>query len=810
MRPLHKPFYLKIEQDKPNEQAKPRYEVTHILGQGGMGTVFKATDLKLRREVAIKAMDFGIPANADEEEISFAKKNQARFRLEARALANLDHPHIVKVTDLFEGQLANKPHCFYVMGYQEGTGTLEEMIKESGPLDKKNMIALIDQVGGALEYSHSKDVIHRDLKPSQILITRDREGNIVDSKLSDFGLAKMLKKSEGLQSVSGLTGEDDVLGTPVYMPPEQIDGSSPITEAADIYSWGATLFNAMAGELAMDFRGIGQTRLAYFSRVMQYKNGDIGIRKLSEFRDDLPEDMQMYIEKAMHPEPNQRTDSIKLLNKDIKNAYSPEKQSKVQRGPISQRLHQRKKSNTLIKTVGGILLTAAVLAGGYMLGNGNKTPDPIGNHIENPIPTDGTPENPIDNSNPNTTKDPITPTIDEKSKLSYHIHGNFDQASLHPYVEKGDRFIVKHQGEQLCTPEGSLDSNAGRFQIKVMYDETNQFVVPINLKPGETLAQHLWVPDFDPNDFRDSNNEKLTTSTWRYVTVDNNGQDNSFWKLDEWTMQDHANFVEKGVLEPQIDYLARLIFQRVKKTIERRPIPTFGQIKAKVYKDLEDRSKRVQVGIGTCWHQVIFRTPSDPISTESYSGGIHAQSFFRIQNKKIVPDPQYTQLTSPQMANFPTTSLMRGSAEDPLSETNAFAYTLAKEINKHLGSAYTVKTPSKEQHFIAMTGGIESSPIFAYGDRDQPNPQRLEYVNQVIANDFDSLRPLSNSSVSPFGVPISGGAPRQYTDLMINKGKVQMFYTAQFYQNGFSVTEHKDPDKRSAMNGATYVIERAN
>jgi len=805
MRPLHKPFYLG---GVPNN---PRYKVTHLLGKGGMGTVFKAEDLSLRNEVlkqknevAIKAMDISeLPDDADEQEIEKAKSDQARFRLEARALANLDHPYIVKVTDFFEGTLPKggeaARHYFYVMNYQENTETLEDMIKKSGPLNKKNIITLIDQVGSAIEYCHSRDVIHRDLKPSQILLTRDRQGNIVESRLADFGLVKLLKKAEGLQSVSGLTAEGDLLGTPIYMPPEAIDGKFPITEAADVYMWAATIFTALTGEPPMDFRGVGQTALAYVTTILQYRDGDRPLRQVTEFRDDLPENMQMYIEKAMAPKPAERMPSVSIFNKAIKNAFSPKKKTKT------QKYLREQKSNKLVQIVGGILVGAFIAVGGYMLGNGNKTIDPIVNGTENPIPENGTSEN-HDNG---ATKDPITPTVDEKAKLSYIIHGNFDQASLHPYIKQNDRFIPQHEGTQLTTSKGTLESEVGRYEIKIMYDDTKQFVVPIKLTSGETLEQHLWVPEFYPNDFRELNGDKLTTSTWRYITVDEDGKNRSHWRLDQWTILDHANFVEKGVLEPNVHYLTGRILENMRKKGEQITSSTFDGIKASIYESLADPSKRFRGSMGNIWHEVMFRSPSHPTDTESYGRGIHSQPFLRIQDKRMVPDPNQTQLTASLMREMPLTSIMRGSAEDPRNTTNAFAYSLVRELEKHLGSGYIVKIPSKEQHFIAMTGGPEGSPIFAFGDRDEANPQRKEYVKRVREDGFDALRPLSSKSVSPYGIPIHNGAPRQYTDLNVSAGNVQKFYTAQFDQDGFSIQEHTNPDQRSAMNGVTYIIEKS-
>ena len=197
------------------------YELLSEIARGGMGVVYKARQVKLNRLVALKMILAGNLAG--EAEIR-------RFYLEAEAAANLDHPGIVPIYEVgqHEGQ------HYFSMGFVEGQ-SLAQRVAE-GPLPPREAAALMVQIAEAVQYAHEKGVIHRDLKPGNVLL--DAQGR---PKVTDFGLAKKL------QSDSGLTASGQIMGTPSYMPPEQAQGRADIGPLADVYSLGAMLYCLLTG-----------------------------------------------------------------------------------------------------------------------------------------------------------------------------------------------------------------------------------------------------------------------------------------------------------------------------------------------------------------------------------------------------------------------------------------------------------------------------------------------------------------------------------------------------------------------------------
>jgi serine/threonine-protein kinase len=198
------------------------YEIERELARGGMGVVFRARQISLNRPVALKMILAGQLANATDVK---------RFYTEAEAAANLDHPGIVPIYEVgqHEGQ------HYFSMGFVDGQSLSQRLA--GGPLPPREAAALMIQVARAIDYAHHSGVIHRDLKPGNILL--DRKGN---PRVTDFGLAKRL------HSDSGLTGSGQILGTPSYMPPEQAAGHrGGVGPAADVYAIGATLYALATG-----------------------------------------------------------------------------------------------------------------------------------------------------------------------------------------------------------------------------------------------------------------------------------------------------------------------------------------------------------------------------------------------------------------------------------------------------------------------------------------------------------------------------------------------------------------------------------
>lgn len=213
-----------------------RYRLDHLIGRGGMATVWSATDTVLDRPVAIKRLHPGLLADTEHAE---------RFRREAVLVARLSHPNLVRLLD--RGEDADGP--FLVMELVDGEN-LRARVKREGALDPDEAARICAEVGRALSYAHGQGVVHRDIKAQNVLLTA--EGGV---KLADFGIARLIE-TEG---EPGLTKTDMLLGSADYLSPEQADGR-PLDARTDIYSLGILLYECLTGVLP--FRGEGFVAVA--------------------------------------------------------------------------------------------------------------------------------------------------------------------------------------------------------------------------------------------------------------------------------------------------------------------------------------------------------------------------------------------------------------------------------------------------------------------------------------------------------------------------------------------------------------------
>jgi serine/threonine-protein kinase len=202
------------------------YEIQSELGRGGMAVVYKAIEIHLARPVAIKILP---------PELTFAKGATERFQREAKTAAALDHPNIIPIHRISSGGRL----FWYAMKFLEGR-SLAEILHEKGLLTVDETIAILEQVASALDYAHERGVVHRDVKPANVML--DVHGRVT---VTDFGIAKEL-------TGGALTGSGAILGTPYYMSPEQCRGGKHITGAADQYSLGVMAYQMVSGQLPFE------------------------------------------------------------------------------------------------------------------------------------------------------------------------------------------------------------------------------------------------------------------------------------------------------------------------------------------------------------------------------------------------------------------------------------------------------------------------------------------------------------------------------------------------------------------------------
>ena len=307
-----------------------RYAVEKTLGKGGMATVELAEDTELRRKVAVKRLAASLVAD---------DVLQKRFFREARMAARLSHPNLVAVYDV--GEEDGLPYI--VMEYVEGE-TVADLIARTGPMQPERAVELLLQVCAGLEHAHAAGLVHRDIKPQNLLVRSD---GVV--KITDFGIARMLEATR-------LTEAGTVLGTAAYLAPEQAAGE-PVTAAADIYSLGAVAYELLSGRLPHEFKS-----LADLSLEQRQPPAPLG---------DVPPELERAVTGALAFKPGDRPRSASEFARELRRETTAVTEV-MARG---RAIHISQRALLAIAALVG----AALLAGGLALaygGDGGDTPPP--------------------------------------------------------------------------------------------------------------------------------------------------------------------------------------------------------------------------------------------------------------------------------------------------------------------------------------------------------------------------------------------------------------------------------------------------
>ncbi|MEK6323141.1 MAG: protein kinase [Acidobacteriota bacterium] len=279
--------------DAMNSQTILHYRILHQLGAGGMGEVYLAEDTKLDRKVAIKFLP--PESTADEH----AKKRLVR---EAQAAAKLDHPNICSIYEIGEAD----GRSFIVMQYVEGE-TLANLIQRK-PLDLRESLDIAVQIAGALAEAHSRGIVHRDIKPQNVMITA--RGQV---KVLDFGLAKIVQQRSMVESKaetqSLLTEPGLIIGTVPYMSPEQIRGEV-LDARTDIFSFGAVMYEVVTGRQPFSAESAAATILAILAKEPP---------ALSRYVNNVPEELKRIVRKCLEKDRGRRYPAARDLAIDLEN-----------------------------------------------------------------------------------------------------------------------------------------------------------------------------------------------------------------------------------------------------------------------------------------------------------------------------------------------------------------------------------------------------------------------------------------------------------------------------------------------------------
>ncbi|QTJ58249.1 Stk1 family PASTA domain-containing Ser/Thr kinase [Dolosigranulum pigrum] len=263
-----------------------RYEVKRLLGSGGMAEVFLAYDLILDRQVAVKMLAYNFKND---------RESLRRFTREATSTTELMHPNIVNIYDVGEAHVP-----YIVMEYIGGTD-LKEYINRHHPIAHQTVVSIMDKILSAISYAHSQGVIHRDIKPYNILI--DEKGTV---KITDFGIALAL-------SQNSLTQTNSLLGSVHYISPEQARGAIA-TKASDIYSLGILLYELLTG--TVPFKGESAVSIA----LKHFQNDFPSVR---DQQPSIPQALENVILKATAKDPNHRYSSVEAMREDLQTVLDP-------------------------------------------------------------------------------------------------------------------------------------------------------------------------------------------------------------------------------------------------------------------------------------------------------------------------------------------------------------------------------------------------------------------------------------------------------------------------------------------------------
>ena len=326
------------------DQIAARYELEALVGTGGMSSVFCAYDAQLDRRVAIKILHERFADDGEYVE---------RFRHEARSVAQLAHPNIVTVIDRGEDQ----GRQYIVFEFVEGEN-LKDLIVRSGPLPLRRAIELAVAVADGLSFAHEHGLVHRDVKPQNVLLS---ENGAV--KVTDFGIARWLEVDHGM------TQTGTVVGTGEYLAPEQASGGA-VSPATDVYSLGVVLWEMLTGRVPFE----GDTFVAVALRHVNEAAPDI-----REFRSDVPPRLAAAIATVLQKDPARRFPTMRAFADELRACLAgPASEGATQVIPLPVRRAERKRTRTSTRRSRwpleyiaiGVLVGAAALAAALLLGGG--------------------------------------------------------------------------------------------------------------------------------------------------------------------------------------------------------------------------------------------------------------------------------------------------------------------------------------------------------------------------------------------------------------------------------------------------------
>jgi serine/threonine-protein kinase len=314
-----------------------RYLVTRKVGQGGMGAVYEATHTLIGKRVAVKVL---LEKYARREAIV------QRLEQEARLASSCQNEHIIDITDF---GTTEDGRTFVVMEYLEGESLAECLAREIR-LPEQRILRILSQAASALAAAHAKGIVHRDIKPENLFLLRRKDADFV--KVVDFGISKSLRASDEAEEQPRLTQTGMVLGTPLYMSPEQARGDDELDARVDIYALGVIMYEAATGRVPF----VGNNYLSVISQVLNEEP-----RPVREARPELSEEFEAIVMRAMEKERESRYASAQDLLGDI-TALLDDPTRSTERAKITGPRRRALRSKSPLKIATWIALVAVVIS----------------------------------------------------------------------------------------------------------------------------------------------------------------------------------------------------------------------------------------------------------------------------------------------------------------------------------------------------------------------------------------------------------------------------------------------------------------
>jgi serine/threonine-protein kinase len=464
-----------------------RYLVTRKVGQGGMGAVYEATHTLIGKRVAVKVL---LEKYAQREAIV------TRLKQEAQLASSIRHEHIIDITDFGN---TSDGRTFVVMEYLEGE-SLAELLARETKLPEQRILRIISQTASAVAAAHDKGIVHRDIKPENLFLLKRKDQDFV--KVVDFGISKSLRASDDENEPPRLTQTGMVLGTPLYMSPEQARGDDSLDHRVDIYALGVIMYEAATGRVPF----AGNNYLSVISQVLNEEP-----KPVRELVPELSEEFEAIVARAMEKDRAERYASAKDLLNDLTALLDDPTRSTERAkitGPRRKALQRKVGGIKLPVWIGAIALVITAVVVTVMFAMGGPPSKPQANNQNTPPPPPLSPDAaPIVITTPDAP--PEAPTVKVRFETvppGASIVGEDDGVTICDKTPCTYPLILKNEDYKLIASFAGYDDRKFKVNAVVMKEKDNP-VTKVTLQKAVGRAPQI-VPHKGSGATQDNGSQK--------------------------------------------------------------------------------------------------------------------------------------------------------------------------------------------------------------------------------------------------------------------------------------------------------------